>query len=163
MNHVSTLAHLTCKTYAREISSDEKVSALVAPSRLTLADLAHQDVRDYLIETIRQDYSALTAKTEEASFEILYTQWKMETFLGIAKNVQGLQQVGSLRALRKTTFADVLLTQALITSSSALDLIDTLDPEGVNVKRLLLAKKETASTFAEFRRCKPSFPPLQYA
>ena len=43
------------------------------------------------------------------------------------------------------------LQQALITSSSALDLIDRLDPEGVNVKRHLLARAEVAKTFTDFR------------
>lgn len=44
------------------------------------------------------------------------------------------------------------ILQALITSSSALDLIDTLDPEGVNVKRHLLARAEASRTFGSFRR-----------
>ncbi|GAA6062409.1 hypothetical protein JCM10212_006195 [Sporobolomyces blumeae] len=115
LQHVSTLAHLSCKTYAKECSEDEA------------------EVRQLLIKTIRSDYLALTARLEETSLEVLYTRWSLKHYAEMMQSVQGLQQ-------------------ALITSSSALDLIDRLDPEGVNVKRHLLARSEVAKTFADFRR-----------
>ncbi|GAA5922333.1 uncharacterized protein JCM15063_003269 [Sporobolomyces koalae] len=114
LQHVSTLAHLSCKTYAKECSDDE------------------MEVRQLLIKTIRSDYLALTARLEETSLEILFTRWSLKHYSDMIASVQGLQQ-------------------ALITSSSALDLIDRLDPKGVNVKRHLLARAEVAKTFSEFR------------
>ncbi|GAA5865035.1 hypothetical protein JCM1840_005715 [Sporobolomyces johnsonii] len=115
LQHVSTLAHLSCKTYAKEINEDEI------------------EVRQLLVRTIRSDYLALTARLDETSLEILYTRWSLKHYSDMISAVQGLQQ-------------------ALITSSSALDMIDRLDPRGVNVKRHLLARAETARTFADFRR-----------
>ncbi|GAA5827522.1 hypothetical protein JCM5353_001354 [Sporobolomyces roseus] len=114
LQHVSTLAHLSCKTYAKECSEDEA------------------EVRQLLIKTIRADYLALATRLQETSFEILYTRWSLKHYSDMIASVQGLQQ-------------------ALITSSSALDLIDRLDPEGVNVKRHLLARAEVAKTFTDFR------------
>ncbi|CEQ38838.1 SPOSA6832_00288 [Sporobolomyces salmonicolor] len=115
LQHVSTLAHLSCKTYAKEINEDEI------------------EVRQLLIRTIRSDYLALTARLDETSLEVLYTRWSLKHYSDMISAVQGLQQ-------------------ALITSSSALDMMDRLDPHGVNVKRHLLARAETARTFADFRR-----------
>ncbi|KAI5480863.1 hypothetical protein MNV49_006672 [Pseudohyphozyma bogoriensis] len=114
LRHVSTLAHLACKTYTREIEEDEK------------------DVRDHLVASIRSDFSALTARLDEASYEIVLTRWTMSDYRKIIHTVRGLQQ-------------------ALITYASALELIDTLDPEGINVKHHLLAEAETATTFGDFR------------
>ncbi|GAA5951640.1 hypothetical protein JCM21900_000535 [Sporobolomyces salmonicolor] len=115
LQHVSTLAHLSCKTYAKEINEDEI------------------EVRQLLVRTIRSDYLALTARLDETSLEVLYTRWSLKHYSDMISAVQGLQQ-------------------ALITSSSALDMMDRLDPHGVNVKRHLLARAETARTFADFRR-----------
>ncbi|GAA5969341.1 hypothetical protein JCM11641_007557 [Rhodosporidiobolus odoratus] len=114
LQHVSTLAHLTCKTYAKEIDEDEV------------------EVRQVLVKTIRSDYLSLTSRLEETSFEILYTRYSLKHYFDMIRIVQGLQQ-------------------ALTTSSSALDLIDELDPSGVNVRHLM-ARAETARTFASFRQ-----------
>ncbi|GAA5876090.1 hypothetical protein JCM16303_007018 [Sporobolomyces ruberrimus] len=114
LQHVSTLAHISCKTYEKTCSEDEA------------------EVRQLLIKTIRSDYLALAARLEETSLEILFTRWSLKHYKDMISSVQGLQQ-------------------ALITSSSALDLIDRLDPEGVNVKRHLLARAEVAKTFTNFR------------
>ncbi|GAA5896960.1 uncharacterized protein JCM6883_007067 [Sporobolomyces salmoneus] len=114
LQHVSTLAHLSCKTYAKEITEDEA------------------EVRQLLVKTIRSDYLALAARFEETSLEIAFTRWSLKHYRDMISSVQGLQQ-------------------ALLTSSSALDLIDRLDPEGVNVKRHLLARVEVAKTFTDFR------------
>ncbi|BGP12619.1 hypothetical protein JCM10213_008755 [Rhodosporidiobolus nylandii] len=113
LQHVSTLAHLTCKTYAREIDEDE------------------MEVRQVLVKTIRADYLALTSRLEETSYEILVSRYSLKHYGDMIRSVQGLQQ-------------------ALITSSSALDMIDELDPEGVNVRHLFL-RAETARTFSSFR------------
>ncbi|GAA5898692.1 hypothetical protein JCM6882_000900 [Rhodosporidiobolus microsporus] len=113
LQHVSTLAHLTCKTYARDVDKDE------------------MEVRQVLVKTIRSDYLALTSRLEETSYEILVSRYSLKRYGDMIRGVQGLQQ-------------------ALITSSSALDLIDTLDPHGVNVRHLL-ARKESARTFNDFR------------
>ncbi|GAA6007325.1 hypothetical protein JCM11491_003089 [Sporobolomyces phaffii] len=114
LQHVSTLAHLNLKTYAKECNEDEAA------------------VRQLLIKTIRSDYLALAARLEETSLEIAFTRWSLKHYRDMIASVQGLQQ-------------------ALITSSSALDLIDRLDPAGVNVKRHLLARAEVAKTFTDFR------------
>ncbi|KAK4703838.1 hypothetical protein P7C70_g2376, partial [Phenoliferia sp. Uapishka_3] len=91
----------------------------------------HVDVRNLLAKSIRHDFAALTARLDEASFEICYSKWSMDDYRRMIICVQGLQQ-------------------ALITSTSALDLMNSLDPEGVNSK-LLLAKSDAAATFVEFR------------
>ncbi|GAA6006426.1 hypothetical protein JCM10207_004930 [Rhodosporidiobolus poonsookiae] len=114
LQHVSTLAHLTCKTYAREVDDDE------------------MEVRQVLVKTIRSDYLALTSRLEETSYEIMITRYSLKQYGDMIRAVQGLQQ-------------------ALITSTSALDLIDELDPAGVNVRHLM-ARTETAKTFSDFRR-----------
>ncbi|BGP36620.1 hypothetical protein JCM10450v2_000510 [Rhodotorula kratochvilovae] len=113
LQHVSTLAHLTCKTYARELDQDEL------------------DVRQVLVKTLRSDYLALNARLEETSYEVVFSRWSLKQYADMIRAVQGLQQ-------------------ALITASSAMDLIDQLDPAGVN-SRHLLARAETARTFADFR------------
>lgn len=102
------------------------------------------------METIRGDFGALTARLEEASFEILYTRWSMKDYSTIIQRVRGLQQVsGGLN--QSSVPHSNLHPQALITSSSALELIDNLDPEGINVRRHILAKSEAAATFGDFR------------
>ncbi|GJN91517.1 hypothetical protein Rhopal_004540-T1 [Rhodotorula paludigena] len=113
LQHVSTLAHLTCKTYARELDQDEV------------------DVRQVLVKSLRSDYLALNARLNETSYEIVFSRWSLKQYGDMIRAVQGLQQ-------------------ALITASSAMDLIDELDPAGVN-SRHLLARAETARTFADFR------------
>ncbi|GAA6047795.1 hypothetical protein JCM3770_004648 [Rhodotorula araucariae] len=113
LQHVATLAHLTCKTYARELDQDEL------------------DVRQVLVRSLRSDYLALNARLEETSYEIVFSRWSLKQYADMIRAVQGLQQ-------------------ALITASSAMDLIDQLDPAGVN-SRHLLARAETARTFADFR------------
>lgn len=90
-----------------------------------------QEVRKVLIKTIRSDYLALTSRLSETSYEILFTRFSLHNYQSIIASVQGLQQ-------------------ALITASSALDLIDELDPEGRN-HRHLMARAETARTFNSFR------------
>jgi len=141
LQHVSTLAHLSCKTYAKECSEDEAVRLSLFPllsdgqrseADIRLMSYISQEVRQLLIKTIRADYLALATRLQETSFEILYTRWSLKHYSDMIASVQGLQQ-------------------ALITSSSALDLIDRLDPEGVNVKRHLLARAEVAKTFTDFR------------
>lgn len=89
-------------------------------------------MRQLLVKTIRADYLALAARLEETSLEIALSRWSLKHYRDMISSVQGLQQ-------------------ALITSSSALDLIDRLDPAGVNVKRHLLARSEVAKTFTDFR------------
>ncbi|KAK4058051.1 hypothetical protein OIO90_000790 [Microbotryomycetes sp. JL221] len=114
LHHVSALAHLTCKTYAKEI-------------------LEHEiEVRRLLVQTIRTDYLALAARFDEAGWELPITTWRYNDWRHMIARVQGLQQ-------------------ALITSSSALELIDTLDPQGVNVKKHLLAQDDVSQTFQDFR------------
>ncbi|BGP28691.1 hypothetical protein JCM10296v2_000427 [Rhodotorula toruloides] len=113
LQHVSTLAHLTCKTYARELDQDEV------------------DVRQVLVKALRSDYLALNGRLDETSFEITFSRWSLKHYRDMIKAVQGLQQ-------------------ALITSSSAIDLISALDPRGIN-SRHLLARSEAAKTFANFR------------
>lgn len=113
LQHVATLAHLTCKTYARELDRDEL------------------DVRQVLVKELRSDYLALSARLEETSYEVVLSSWSLAQYANMIRAVQGLQQ-------------------ALITASSAMDLIDQLDPEGVN-SRHLLAEAETTRTFADFR------------
>ncbi|BGP21516.1 transmembrane protein [Rhodotorula toruloides] len=113
LQHVSTLAHLTCKTYARELNQDEV------------------DVRQVLVKALRSDYLALNGRLDETSFEITFSRWSLKHYRDMIKAVQGLQQ-------------------ALITSSSAIDLISALDPRGIN-SRHLLARSEAAKTFADFR------------
>ncbi|GAA6039040.1 hypothetical protein JCM8097_000169 [Rhodosporidiobolus ruineniae] len=110
LQHVSTLAHLTCKTYAREIDEDEV------------------EVRQVLVKSIRSDYLALTSRLEETSWEVLISRYSLKHYSDMIRTVQGLQQ-------------------ALITSSSALDLIDELDPTGVNAKHLMA----NARAFDDFR------------
>lgn len=80
----------------------------------------------------------------------------MDSFhlLGLAEYDQasaGWVPCVSYTGLRNLLSAFTGLQQALITSSSALELIDTLDPEGVN-QRQLLARAEAATTFGAFRR-----------
>lgn len=75
---MSTLSHLTCKTYSREITADEK------------------EVRDLLIRTIRSDFSALTARMDEASFEICYTRWSMASYCQMCERIRAVQQVCSV-------------------------------------------------------------------
>ncbi|GAA5932493.1 hypothetical protein JCM3775_005935 [Rhodotorula graminis] len=113
LQHVATLAHLTCKTYARELDRDEL------------------DVRQVLVKELRSDYLALSARLEETSYEVVLSSWSLHGYAQMIRAVQGLQQ-------------------ALITASSAMDLISQLDPEGVN-SRHLLAEAETTRTFADFR------------
>ncbi|SGY30718.1 BQ5605_C002g01176 [Microbotryum silenes-dioicae] len=116
LQHISSLAHLTCKAYSKEIEADE------------------EQVRSMLVQTIRSDYLALASRLEETAYEVrLHSQFRLVDWQDMIAKVQGLQQ-------------------ALITSSSALDLIDELDPEGINVKRHLLARSESAATFKAFRR-----------
>ncbi|SCZ90896.1 BZ3500_MvSof-1268-A1-R1_Chr1-3g02359 [Microbotryum saponariae] len=116
LQHISSLAHLTCKAYSKEIDADE------------------EQVRSVLVQTIRSDYLALASRLEETAYEVrLRSQFRFVDWQDMIAKVQGLQQ-------------------ALITSSSALDLIDELDPEGINVKRHLLARSESAATFKAFRR-----------
>lgn len=88
LQHVSTLAHLACKTYAKEIEEDEV------------------EVRQLLVRTIRSDYLSLASHLEETSYETLWSRWGYEDLRRMITYVKGLQQ-------------------ALITSSSALELIDT--------------------------------------
>ncbi|KAL8287029.1 hypothetical protein RQP46_004035 [Phenoliferia psychrophenolica] len=106
LDHVSTLAHLICKSHAREITPDER------------------DVRDLLIETIRQDFSALTSRMEETSFEILYTRWSMSMFREMIHKIRGLQQRLLLaRAETASTFGafrhaiDVVISEVIDTLS----------------------------------------------
>lgn len=113
LQHVATLAHLTCKTYARELNNDELA------------------VRQVLVKELRSDYLALNARLEETSYEVVLSRWTLRQHAAMIRAVQGLQQ-------------------ALITASSAQDLIDQLDPQGVN-SRHLLAEAETTRTFADFR------------
>lgn len=113
LQHVSTLAHLTCKTYARELDQDEV------------------DVRQVLVKALRSDYLALNERLDETSFEVTISRWSLKHYRDMIKAVQGLQQ-------------------ALITSSSAIDLISAIDPRGIN-SRHLLARSEAAKTFADFR------------
>lgn len=88
LQHVSTLAHLACRTYSKEIQEDEI------------------EVRDLLIKTIRSDYLALASHLEDCSYEVMYSRWAYADLRKMISYVKGLQQ-------------------ALITSSSALELIDT--------------------------------------
>ncbi|SCV68777.1 BQ2448_898 [Microbotryum intermedium] len=116
LQHISSLAHLTCKAYSKEIDADE------------------EQVRSVLVQTIRSDYLALASRLEETAYEVrLHSAFRFVDWKDMIAKVQGLQQ-------------------ALITSSSAMDLIDELDPEGINVKRHLLARSESAATFKAFRR-----------
>lgn len=96
LQHVSTLAHLTCKTYAKEIDKDEEVRLPRGAPIRRLIFVSEQEVRDLLVETIRGDFGALTLRLEEASFEILYTRWSMKDYSTIIQRVRGLQQVRSL-------------------------------------------------------------------
>jgi hypothetical protein len=134
LEHVSALTHLTCKAYARELEEDEMVRVSLPSFRRRNSPFSFhpsQEVRKVLIKTIRSDYLALTSRLSETSYEILYTRFSLHNYRSIISAVQGLQQ-------------------ALITASSALDLIDELDPEGRN-HRHLMARAETARTFNAFR------------
>ncbi|KAL8280649.1 hypothetical protein RQP46_006972 [Phenoliferia psychrophenolica] len=66
--------------------------------------------------------------------------------------VDSMQHVSTLAHLTCKLYAREIDPdeKALITSSSALDLMNSLDPEGVNTK-ILLAKGEAAATFGDFR------------
>lgn len=86
-----------------------------------------------MIKTIREDYTQLTERASEASFEIRYSKFSMNDFHTIIDHVQALQQ-------------------ALITVSSTLEIIKSLDPKGINLKRHLLAKAEATENFRSFRK-----------
>jgi hypothetical protein len=75
LQHVSTLSHLACKTYTKDIAPDE------------------QEVRHLLVQTIRNDFYSLTARLDEASYEIRFTQFDMSDYRAIIDRVRGLQQV----------------------------------------------------------------------
>ncbi|GAA5857131.1 hypothetical protein JCM8547_007978 [Rhodosporidiobolus lusitaniae] len=117
------------------VTALEHVSAL---THLTCKAYAREidedevEVRQVLTKTIRSDYLALTSRLEETSYEILFSRYSLKNYRDMIRVVQGLQQ-------------------ALITASSALDLIDELDPEGVN-HRHLMARAETANAFHDFRQ-----------
>ena len=113
LQHVATLAHLTCKTFARELDAEES------------------EVRQVLAKSLRSDYLALDAQLDEMKYELAVSKYSLRHFRDMIGAVQALQQ-------------------ALITSSSATDLIDSLDPNGVSSRRLL-SRAETARTFADFR------------
>lgn len=113
LQHVATLAHLTCKTFARELDAEES------------------EVRHVLAKSLRSDYLALDAQLDEMKYEVAVSRYSLRQFREMIGAVQGLQQ-------------------ALITSSSAIDLIDSVDPRGTSSRRLL-SDAETARTFAEFR------------
>lgn len=113
LQHVATLAHLTCKTFARELDAEES------------------EVRQVLAKSLRSDYLALDAQLDEMKYELAVSKYSLRHFREMIGAVQALQQ-------------------ALITSSSATDLIDSLDPNGVSSRRLL-SRAETARTFADFR------------
>lgn len=104
-----------------------------------------------LVNSIRADYAALTVRLEEVSYEVLWTRWSMRDFELIIQRVRGLQQVSAHRGIQLGILPTLPL-KALITASSALDSIDTLDPQGINVKQHLLSKDRAISTFQEFRR-----------
>lgn len=109
LTNIGTAAHLLCKTFAREIEEDEI------------------EVRDLLLNTIRQDYLAMTARHEEMTFEIVYSSFTLQDWRHIIDRVRGLQE-------------------ALLTSSSALELIDALDPKGL-AQRHLLSQVDSFSAF----------------
>lgn len=109
-----------------------------------------QAVRDHLIETIRTDHNSLTARLEDTSFETNLTRWSITDYRVMILRVQRLQQVRKL-AFECYPQVDNHL-QALITCSSALELIEVLDPKAVNIKKFLLAKREAAETFQQFRK-----------
>lgn len=113
LQHVATLAHLTCKTFARELDAEES------------------EVRQVLAKSLRSDYLALDAQLDEMKYELAVSKYSLRHFREMIGAVQALQQ-------------------ALITSSSATDLIDSLDPNGISSRRLL-SRAETARTFADFR------------
>ncbi|GAA5992012.1 hypothetical protein JCM10908_000697 [Rhodotorula pacifica] len=113
LQHVATLAHLTCKTFARELDAEES------------------EVRQVLAKSLRSDYLALDAQLDEMKYELAVSQYSLKQFREMIGAVQALQQ-------------------ALITSSSATDLIDSLDPNGIS-SRQLLSRAETARTFSDFR------------
>ncbi|GAA5872260.1 hypothetical protein JCM3774_003328 [Rhodotorula dairenensis] len=113
LQHVATLAHLTCKTFARELDAEES------------------EVRRVLAKSLRSDYLALDAQLDQMKYEFAVSKYSLRHFREMIGAVQALQQ-------------------ALITSSSATDLIDSLDPTGVSSRRLL-SHAEAARTFADFR------------
>ncbi|GAA5995637.1 hypothetical protein JCM5350_001633 [Sporobolomyces pararoseus] len=129
------------------VTSERELKKLLVASLQHVSTLSHlsckyyakecsddeAQVRQLLVKTIRADYLALAARLQETSLEVAFSRWSLKHYRDMIASVQGLQQ-------------------ALITSSSALDLIDRLDPAGVNVKRHLLARAEVAKTFTDYRQ-----------
>ncbi|KAM0793227.1 hypothetical protein ACM66B_000693 [Microbotryomycetes sp. NB124-2] len=115
LHHVSALAHLTCKTYAREILESEI------------------EVRRLLVQTIRTDYLALSARFDEAGWELPFSRWLYSDWKQMIARVQGLQQ-------------------ALITSASALEAMDMSDSSEALVAERLLDPNQVKGTFSDYRR-----------
>lgn len=113
LQHVATLAHLTCKTYARELDAEES------------------EVRHVLAKSLRSDFLALDAQLDEVKYETTFSRYSLRHFREMIAAVQALQQ-------------------ALITASSAIDLIDSVDPNGFSAQRLL-SGNEMLRSFAQFR------------
>lgn len=127
-------------------SAERELRQLLVSSLQNVAVLAHllcksylrdiQDdeveVRDLLVKTIRSDYLSLAGHLEDTSYEVIWSRWAYADLQQIIGFVKGLQQ-------------------ALITSSSALELIETLDPEGVNLEKHLFARSEAATSFGTYR------------
>ena len=89
-----------------------------------------QQVWKLLSSTIRHDYGVLNVLLDQTSYEIVYSKFGIVEYRQIIATLQSLQQ-------------------ALISSSSALELIDRLDPVGVNAH--ILGGQATLAVFSNFR------------
>ncbi|KAM0755341.1 hypothetical protein T439DRAFT_1000 [Meredithblackwellia eburnea MCA 4105] len=97
-----------------------------------------KQVRQHLLRLVRQDFTSLVAKLEdEVSFEINFTRWKVEDYRNMIEKVRAVQL-------------------GLITASSAIETIDTLDPNGTNFTKLWGVReddpKAMKESFRQFRR-----------
>ncbi|KAK4054888.1 hypothetical protein OIV83_000812 [Microbotryomycetes sp. JL201] len=103
LHHVSALAHLTCKTYAREVLEPEI------------------EVRRLLVHIIRTDYLALAARFDEAGWELPWSRWTFNDWKQMIARVQGLQQAlitsaSALEAMDMSDRSGALVTEHLLDS-----------------------------------------------
>ncbi|SCV68572.1 BQ2448_693 [Microbotryum intermedium] len=74
LEHMSTFTHLLAKTYAVEITQDERA------------------VRDALNSSIRADYGFIQQKTTQVALEINWTRWSMADYRAMLARIRQMQQ-----------------------------------------------------------------------
>ena len=73
LEHISTFVHLLAKTYALEITDEERT------------------LRDSLNQSIRADYGLLMVKTAQAGLEVNWTRYSMASYASMIARIKQMQ------------------------------------------------------------------------